>query len=44
MPDTDHLSPVSTIPGNESATVEDGIRVSLSGGGHRAMLFHTGAN
>jgi len=42
MPDTDLLSPVSTIPGDETCTVEDGIAVCLSGGGYRAMLFHTG--
>ena len=42
MPDTDLLSPVSAIPGDENRGVEDGIAVCLSGGGYRAMLFHTG--
>jgi len=42
MPDTSLLSPVSIVPGDESKSVEDGIAVCLSGGGYRAMLFHTG--
>jgi NTE family protein len=42
MPDTDLLSPVSSVPGDGTKPVEDGIAVCLSGGGYRAMLFHTG--
>jgi NTE family protein len=42
MPDTDLVSPVSFVPGDESKPIEDGIAVCLSGGGYRAMLFHTG--
>jgi NTE family protein len=42
MPHNVLLSPVSIVPGDENKTVEDGIAVSLSGGGYRAMLFHTG--
>ena len=42
MPDTDLLSPVSTIPGDKLQQPENGIAVCLSGGGYRAMLFHTG--
>ncbi len=43
MPDTDLLSPVSFIPGDDQIKLVDGIAVCLSGGGYRAMLFHTGA-
>jgi len=42
MPDSDLSSPVLMIPGDAAAPVEDGIAVCLSGGGYRAMLFHTG--
>lgn len=42
MPDPDLLSPVSTLPGDDKLKLEDGIAVCLSGGGYRAMLFHTG--
>ena len=42
MPDTDLLSPVSLVPGDDTKPIEDGIAVCLSGGGYRAMLFHTG--
>jgi NTE family protein len=42
MPDLDLLSPVSFVPGDEKKPIEDGIAVCLSGGGYRAMLFHTG--
>lgn len=42
MPDLDLLSPVSALPGDEHEALEDGIAVCLSGGGYRAMLFHTG--
>lgn len=42
MPDLDLLSPVSFVPGDDRKPVEDGIAVCLSGGGYRAMLFHTG--
>jgi len=42
MPDTNLVSPVSNVPGDEAQTVDDGIAVCLSGGGYRAMLFHTG--
>ena len=42
MPDFDLVSPVSTIPGDDERKLEDGIAVCLSGGGYRAMLFHTG--
>jgi NTE family protein len=42
MPDTDLVSPVTFVPGDESKPIEDGIAVCLSGGGYRAMLFHTG--
>lgn len=42
LPDIDLLSPVSIIPGDTEKTVEDGIAICLSGGGYRAMLFHTG--
>jgi NTE family protein len=43
MPDPDLISPVSAVPGDEKETLTDGIAVCLSGGGYRAMLFHTGA-
>jgi NTE family protein len=42
MPDTELLSPVSSVPGDGTKPVEDGIAVCPSGGGYRAMLFHTG--
>ena len=42
MPENGLLSPVSFVPGDESKPIEDGIAVCLSGGGYRAMLFHTG--
>jgi NTE family protein len=42
MPALDLASPVSTLPGDEKTVLEDGIAVCLSGGGYRAMLFHTG--
>lgn len=41
--ETDLLSPVEYIPAEKEIKVEDGIAVCLSGGGYRAMLFHTGA-
>jgi NTE family protein len=43
MANPDLTSPVSSVPGDESQKIEDGIAVCLSGGGYRAMLFHTGA-
>lgn len=43
MPGTDLLSPVSAIAGDDNVKLEDGIAVCLSGGGYRAMLFHTGS-
>lgn len=39
--DLSALSPVSADTG-EGATLEEGTALSLSGGGYRAMLFHTG--
>ena len=43
MPDTTNLvSPVTLLPGDGKKPVEDNIAVCLSGGGYRAMLFHTG--
>jgi len=43
MPDTTNLvSPVTLLPGDAKKPVEDNIAVCLSGGGYRAMLFHTG--
>jgi NTE family protein len=42
MPNPDPLSPVSFVPGDDQRPIEDGIAVCLSGGGYRAMLFHTG--
>ncbi|MCC8957829.1 patatin-like phospholipase family protein [Bradyrhizobium sp. Pear77] len=32
-----------TNPHQQPAAVEDGIALSLSGGGYRAMVFHVGA-
>ncbi len=37
------VSPVRTISGDEERAPEDGTGLCLSGGGYRAMLFHTGA-
>ena len=37
MPDLDLLSPVSTLPGDDTRKLEDGIAVCLSGGGCRTM-------
>lgn len=37
------VEPVEYLPGDAKQQVEDGIAVSLSGGGYRAMLFHVGA-
>ena len=42
MTGSDLVSPVSALPGDETEQLEDGIAVCLSGGGYRAMLFHTG--
>jgi NTE family protein len=42
MSDSDRLSPVSGLAGKSDAEPETGIAVCLSGGGYRAMLFHTG--
>ena len=42
MPDTDLVSPASFVPGDDKKPIDDGIAVCLSGGGYRAMLFHTG--
>ncbi len=36
-------SPVDFVPGDECRQPEDGLALCLSGGGYRAMLFHTGA-
>lgn len=41
--DINPLSPVEYVPGDEKKKIKDGIAVCLSGGGYRAMLFHTGA-
>ncbi len=35
--------PVNTIPGDDARAPEDGTGLCLSGGGYRAMLFHTGS-
>ena len=45
MPAYDSLAhPVRSIPGDpDQDSPEDGIALCLSGGGYRAMLFHTGA-
>jgi NTE family protein len=40
---TPAASPVDFVPGDESRQPEDGTALCLSGGGYRAMLFHTGA-
>ena len=43
MPETTNLvSPVVLLPTDTRKRVEDHIAVCLSGGGYRAMLFHTG--
>lgn len=43
MPETKNLvSPVVLLPSDARKRVEDHIAVCLSGGGYRAMLFHTG--
>lgn len=42
MPDPELVSPVSAVPGEKEAP-DVGIAVCLSGGGYRAMLFHTGS-
>ena len=42
MAGLDLVSPVSALPGDQAEPLEDGIAVCLSGGGYRAMLFHTG--
>ena len=42
MPDMNLISPVAFVPGDEVKPIEEGIAVCLSGGGYRAMLFHTG--
>ena len=43
MSGAERVSPVTDLPGDETQRVEEHIAVSLSGGGYRAMLFHTGA-
>ena len=40
---TDATTPITGDRHVESDTLEDGIGIALSGGGYRAMLFHTGA-
>jgi NTE family protein len=42
MPGADLLSPTSVIPGDQDKRIENGFAICLSGGGYRAMLFHTG--
>jgi NTE family protein len=42
MPDLAPAVPVTILPGDERKPLETGIAVCLSGGGYRAMLFHTG--
>jgi len=43
MPDATNLvSPVTLLPADARKRIEDHIAVCLSGGGYRAMLFHTG--
>src|SRR5271165_2595679 len=38
----DLLSPIREIPGDEGRKLQDGLALCLSGGGYRAMVFHTG--
>ncbi len=40
---TGETTPVTGAPHIETDILEDGIGIALSGGGYRAMLFHTGA-
>jgi NTE family protein len=40
--DSDLLEPVRQLPIDKGRPVEDTVALSLSGGGYRAMLFHTG--
>ncbi len=42
MPDLALVAPASPLPGEKEERLQDGIAVCLSGGGYRAMLFHTG--
>jgi NTE family protein len=37
------VAPVEALPGEGANVPERGIALCLSGGGYRAMLFHTGA-
>ncbi len=41
--DISRISPVNYVPGDEKVEIKEGIAVCLSGGGYRAMLYHTGA-
>ena len=44
MPTQPNLtSPVDLITGDEQRQPQEGIALCLSGGGYRAMLFHTGS-
>jgi NTE family protein len=40
--ETELVSPVSLVPDEVQKPLEDGVAICLSGGGYRAMLFHTG--